>query len=120
MVGKKGRPAHNATAALKRQVAIAASAGMPKSQICLALGIDIKTLDRHYQVELTTGASALKMKRLRAMHAAALKGNVAAAKYCDVVGGGAPQGKKQKADADAMTAQQGTEWDCLLDRSTVQ
>lgn len=106
---------------------------MAHEHIALALGISRPTLEKHFAHELSVGAYQRRMERLRAMHAAAKSGNVAAAKYCDSLEPKvavpppladepeAPLGKKQQAQADAQTAQKGTEWEGLLrPPSTVQ
>jgi len=101
---------------------------MAHEEIALALGITRPTLSKHFAHELTVGAFERRMEVLEAVHRAAKKGNVAAAKaYSQLTprtaappetnGDGAAKGtvgKKAQAQADATTAQQGTEWESLL------
>jgi hypothetical protein len=50
-----GRPAHLPTAAERRQVEAMAGYGIPEADIARVLGIDPKTLRKHYRDELDTG-----------------------------------------------------------------
>ena len=76
----KGRPLFNPTAHQRSAVAIAAGAGMTHASIALALGINRETLNRHFKLELSTGACAKRIEMTRALYTAAKKGNVAACK----------------------------------------
>ena len=108
---------------------------MRHEDIALALGISRDTLTKHYGVELSSGALARRAEVLSALHAAAKKGSSSAARAylehspelaappSDGVSppAAAPEaakpqrvGKKEQAAADAVTAQQGTDWDGLL------
>lgn len=98
---------------------------MSHEEIALALGISRVTLVKHFGHELTVGAYQRRMEVLEAVHRAARKGNVAAAKaYSQLTPriaappetpvDDAPKGKKAQAQADAGTAQVGTEWESLL------
>lgn len=128
---KRGRPAFAPTAAQRRQVSIAAGGGMRHVDIATALGIARDTLEKHFEAELSGGAIARRMEVLQALHAAAKKGSSSAARaYLQheatpavpplpvVPAAGAtkaePIGKKAQANADAVTAARGTEWDSLL------
>lgn len=127
------RPTFKPTAAQRRQVAIAAGGGMSHEEIAIGMGISRNTLEKHFETELSTGAYAKRLEVLQAMHAAAKRGNMTAAKaYLSVdpkvavppVPEGAGEkpsvkrvqavGKKQQAQVDAATATKGTEWDGLL------
>jgi len=130
----RGRPAHQPTAAQRRQVSIAAGGGMRHEDIAIALGIARDTLEKHYSHELTTVATMRRMEVLQGLHAAAKRGSSSAAKAylaiepqlaappAGAAAGDAdpvptkarPEGKKAQADADAKTAQVGTEWGDLL------
>lgn len=127
------RPTFKPTAAQRRQVAIAAGGGMSHEEISLGIGIARNTLEKHFEAELSTGAYAKRLEVLQAMHAAAKRGNMTAAKaYLAVdpkvsvppVAGAIPGktvarkvatvGKKEQAQTDAVSAANGTDWDGLL------
>ena len=50
-----GRPAHLPSPSERRQVEAMAGYGVPEADIALVLGIDPKTLRKHYRDELDTG-----------------------------------------------------------------
>lgn len=134
MTAKKvrGRPEYRPTPQTRRRVAIAAGAGMSHEQIAIALEISRQTLAKHFERELSIGAYRKRMDVVEALHKAANKGSVAAAKaYMALTpaaaappvpkGDEAPKepkpvvlGKKEQAQADATTAQVGTDWETLL------
>lgn len=107
---------------MRRDVSIAAGAGISHEEIALGMGIAKMTLQKHFAFELTTGAYQRRQEVLNAMFRAAKKGNVAAQKaYAALTPKAAappqdpkPDGKKAQAAADAVTAQSGTEWESLL------
>lgn len=119
------RPSFIPTKAQRRRVSVAAGGGMSHEEIALGLGISRPTLEKHFEYELSIGASQRRLEVLDAMHRTARKGNVAAQKaYMALVpvpaappempAESAPQGKKEQAQAAAVTAQTGTEWETLL------
>jgi hypothetical protein len=129
----RGRPAHVPTAAMRRNVSIAAGGGVYHEDIAVALGIGTDSLRKHYQHELSVGACQRRMEALCAMHKAAKGGSVAAQKAYmaltprlaappapaptaapDKPAPTKPVGKKEQAQVDAGTAQQGTGWETLL------
>jgi hypothetical protein len=135
----RGRPEFKPTAAQKLHVSVAAAGGMSHWEIALAIGISKKTLEKHFQVELSTVAQKRRLEWLMAMHKAAKHGNVAAQKalLATTANLGAPPlgmdegapakptqpaptpapaklGKKEQAQADAADAGKGTEWADLL------
>ena len=116
----KGRPALNFSTQQRNAVAIAAGAGMSHEAIALALGIGRTTLERHFRVELSSGACAKRLEVMRALYAAAKKGNVAAAKAYLLLGAtpAVPRepapGKKVLAQRAAVGAAIGTDWEDLL------
>lgn len=117
------RPPFVPTPELKETVSIAAGGGMSHEQIALGLGIDRKTLEKHFEEELSTAAYQRRLEVIQAMHGAALKGNVAAQKaYLAMEPAlAAPplpdekpepkQGKKEQANTDAKTAHVGSDWE---------
>lgn len=117
------RPAHKPTAALRRKVAAAAGGGMRQEDIAKALGITVPTLRKHYADELSAGAAKERMAVLEKVLAAAKKGSTSAARLylqqqerTAEAGAGAPgkKGKKEQAQAEALTAERGTDWDSLI------
>lgn len=80
MARPRGRPPFKPTPTQRRQVSIAAGGGMRHNEIALAIGIDIKTLEKHFELELSVGAVQRRMEVLVAMQRAAAKGNVSAQK----------------------------------------
>lgn len=125
---KAGRPSYKPTAELRRKVSNAAGGGMSHDEIATALGISRNTLETYYRKELDQVAFRKRMDVLDAQQRAAMKGNVAAMKaYLARVPFHAvppaekaePLGKKEQANADATTAQKGTDWDDLLPTANV-
>lgn len=128
------QPAFNPTPKLRRSVSIAAGAGVSHEEIALGMGISRPTLEKYFAFELTTGAYQRRQEVLDAMFRAAKKGNVAAQKaYAALTPKPAapplpqpgatdklPVGKKARAQADATTAQAGTDWETLLPAGRVQ
>jgi hypothetical protein len=112
---------------MRQAVAAAAGGGMSHEEMAIALGISRNTLEKHFEAELSVGAFKKRMEVLTAMHRAAKGGNVAAQKaYMQLTPRMAappvpapspedkPAGKKAQANAAAVTAGQGTEWETLL------
>jgi hypothetical protein len=105
---------------------------MRHESIAVALGITLPTLRKHYEKELSNGALQKRMDVLGALYTAATKkGSSSAAKaYLEHAPapdgestegtgeGSGKMGKKEKAQADARTAQKGTDWDDLLPGGT--
>lgn len=126
------RPEFKPTASMRRQVAIAAGAGMAHADIAEALGIARNTLTKHFNAELSRGAHEKRLAVLSAMHKAAVGGNVSAQKaYMGLsltACAGAttsdqkapPRGKKAQAEEAAMTAAVGTAWEGLLNVTPIR
>lgn len=111
---------------------------MSHEQIALGLGITKPTLYKHFGEELSTGAAQKRMEAMEALFAAARRGNAAAARtFLAISAAPAPSkppapapdakqpkaerlGKKEQAQADAVGAQAGTEWDNLLPAGRLQ
>lgn len=111
---------------------------MSHEAIALGMGIARNTLEKHFELELSTGAYARRLEVLQAIHAAAKRGNMAAAKAylafdpklavppaqapaqtpAKPARKAPPPGKKEQAQADALTAANGTDWDGLLTPGT--
>lgn len=105
---------------------------MSHEEIAIGLGISRNTLEKHFEAELSQGAYAKRLEVLVAMHSAAKKGNVAAQKAYtampmpavsapplsagekDAPAKTPAKGKKEQAQADALNAQAGTDWQDLL------
>lgn len=112
---------------MRQAVAAAAGGGMSHEEMAIALSISRNTLEKHFEAELSVGAFKKRMEVLQAMHRAAKGGNVAAQKaymqlqprlsappVTTTAPKAEPLGKKAQADAAALTAGQGTEWETLL------
>lgn len=101
---------------------------MSHEEIALGLAISRNTLEKYFEHELSVGAYQRKLETLDALHKAAKKGNVAAIKAYNALTprAAAPPldqpdkasklGKKEQQQADATTAQVGTEWEDILPR----
>lgn len=101
---------------------------MSHEAIAQALKIDPKTLRKHYDAELSCGANLRRAQVMEKLFSAATKGSTSAARlYLQqqpeftpvALAEPAPtkppkRGKKEQAQEDAGTAQQGTGWDGLL------
>lgn len=132
-----GRPELKITAAMRKRVAIGAAAGMSHEALAAALGMSRNSLEKHFEAELSVGAAERRLEVVLALHAAAKKGSVAAAKaFLAAPAPRAPradepvktdveaaadaglarplEGKKAQANADAKTAAVGTAWESLL------
>lgn len=118
---------------MRRRVTISAGGGMSHEDIAAGLGFTVGELERAFEVELSRGAIQRRMEALEAIHAAAVKGNVTAARtYLErapTLGlpplPDAPEaeakgrlGKKEQAARDAVTAAKGTAWDDLLPKGS--
>lgn len=55
-MAKAGRPKHEPTAETRKTVQDYSAVGIPQDDIALSLGIDKKTLAKHYKSELKLGA----------------------------------------------------------------
>lgn len=122
-----GRKALRVTTAQRRDVELMKVDGWSDERIAAQLGISRTTLLKHFAKELEFGADKVRRKQLVNLSRASDKLNVAAAKVllarADTVAVPPPPpspreetrlGKKDAADRDAQTAEQGTSWDGLL------
>lgn len=108
---------------------------MRHEDIAVAIGICRDTLAKHFELELSAGAAARRMEVLGALYLAAKRGSSSAAKAflaADPTLGVPPlsdpakpagqpevvkaptKGKKEQAQADAIAAAVGTDWESLL------
>lgn len=124
---KPGPKPYTPTAALRRQVSVAAGGGMSHDDIALALRVSKPTLYKYFAADLAEGAAGRRIEVLDALYKAAIKGSVSACKgYLAVAPSiaapperpepdgeekGAPLGKKERANAEAKTAQVGSDWE---------
>lgn len=63
-----GRPQHNPTGMTRRMVEILAAEALPQAVICSLVGVDPKTLRRHYREELDRGAAMVEAKLILHLH----------------------------------------------------
>ena len=73
-----GRRAHKPDPALRRQVEALAAYGIPEADISGVVGIDPKTLRKHYREELDLGESKANAQVAGFLFSAAKNGNVTA------------------------------------------
>lgn len=127
-----GRPSHRPTRATREHVEVLTAAGQAAWQVAVALGISEPTLREHYGPELANGRARKTAEIEMALYSAAKGGNVSAIKAWlgrhrplenppEAPQRGAaepvpnqPLGKKELANAAALTAHRGSEWDGLL------
>lgn len=129
------RPAFKVTAAMRRDVELMKADGFSDDRIARQLRCTRPTLLKHFAEELEFGADRVRREQLANLRRASKKGNVAAAKAllnrADLVpppGAPAPSptpekaddakgvklGKKEAANLEAQTAEEGTSWQGLL------
>lgn len=80
---RRGRPAHRPTLETRNRVLLAFVRGLSEAQAAKLVGIDAKTLRKHYSRECslrTTAALRMEMRQLERLNAQAEEGNVAAEK----------------------------------------
>ena len=131
MTRTRGRPPHEPTDKFKAEVETLAAFGIPQEDISRVLGIDPKTLRVHYADQLELGSIKATAKVAQNLFTMACKptreGLQAAIFWLRVRAGWSeysprppsahaaePLGKKAAAQADALTAGQGTEWGHLV------
>ncbi len=131
MKAKGGRPPHQPTPQTRALVETFAAFGIPQDDICRVVGITPPTLREHYRDELDLGLVKANAKVAQNLFTIACKptreGLTAAMFWLKVRAGWseysprrayehteAPTGKKAQAEAEAVTAHEGTEWGELL------
>jgi hypothetical protein len=138
-----GRPAFAPSAEQRKQVETMAGYGIPEEDIALVLGIDPKTLRKHFRLELDTGhvkantrvAESLYLQAVGAPAQYDAEGRLVRSEQARILGAGIwwektrggrsewaplkpkPLGKKEAAQLAAETAARGTDWSDLLDES---
>src|SRR3954465_15383547 len=73
-----GRPAHQPDPAQRRQVEALAAYGIPEDDVSRVIGIDPKSVRKHYREELDLGATKADAQVAGFLFAAAKSGNVTA------------------------------------------
>jgi len=126
------RNAFQPTAKQRHRVSVVAGAGWTHEEIAICLGISRNTLEKYFVHELSIGAYERHAEVIEAMHATAKNGNAAAQKNyaamsvrvsappVPVEPPKLPEGKKAKAQSDALIAHAGTDWENLLSTTTPQ
>ena len=124
-----GRPAHVPTDETRNMVESLSGFGIPQDEIARLVGIDPKTLRFHYADQIELGgikATAKVAQNLFTMACKPTREGLSAAIFWLKVRAGwseyaprspaatEPLGKKAAAQADALTAGQGTEWGHLV------
>jgi len=110
--------------AQRAAIAVAAAAGMSHRDIAETHGTTAKVLEATCRDELTTQASQVRFAVIDAMHKAALKGNVTAARAflarpadCGGPLNRAATGVKERRKHDAVSAADATEWQDVAGRA---
>lgn len=73
MAAKRGKPPHRPTAESRKEVVALASFGVRQDQIALYLGLDAKTIRKHYRSELDTSMIRTNAKMARRLYSAAME-----------------------------------------------
>ena len=74
-----GRPAHKPTDQQRKQVEALAGYGIPHLGMAAIMGIDRKTLEKHYRAELDVGSAKATAKVAESLYRQAVEGNTSAA-----------------------------------------
>ena len=118
-----GRPSHLPTGENRRMVEVLAGFGIPAEKIAFVLGIDRKTVDKHYRSEIQRGAAMVEAKLVGNLlriaggtDGTALKAIMFSlncrfgwSQYAP-----APLGKKAEADLQAQNAHEESDWNGLV------
>lgn len=120
----RGRPTYKPTEEQRRQVKAMAAYGVPQEDIATVLAIDAKTLRKHFWTELQNGAIEANAKVAQSLfqRATTEKGSagVTAAIFWLKCRAGWREpsadvpGKKAERERVALTAENGTSWENLL------
>ena len=118
----RGRKCYKPTRVQRTRVEELIAIGMTQSNIAASLGIDQRTLSKHFPRELRDGAAKKRGETVKLLWLAAKKGNVAAMKTLMALQIEPPQretpalarspklGKKEVAQKEAESAGEGTDW----------
>jgi hypothetical protein len=118
-----GRPEFIPTDGQRAQVKAMAAYGVPQDDIAKVVGCSTHTLRKHFWSELEVAAIEANAKVAQSLFRKAVEGNgkeaVTAAIFWLKCRAGwrdmtVEPGKKEQAEAVAMTAERGTDWDQLL------
>lgn len=93
-----GHPPHEPTQLLRNSVTALVTSGLPQERIAAVIGIDKKTLQRHYRKELDTGREESLSRNTISLMEMARKGNAAAAIYLQKCLGGSAWREKQQTE----------------------
>jgi hypothetical protein len=77
-VKKKGRPTHQPTDQTRKQVAMLSGFGLTLENVARVIGIDYKTLMKHYAEEVELGKAQVQAQVVSALFQNIKNGNVAA------------------------------------------
>jgi hypothetical protein len=120
----RGRKKLKVSNELRDRVAVLRAAGMERDEIADAIGCSERTLRTYFLPELNEGKSVKRAEVISALYAAAVAGNVSAAKAFLAMSEkanaipAAPKpvklGKKEAALQSSQTAHEGSEWGELL------
>ena len=129
---RNGRPPYEPTDAVREQVKTMSGFGVLDYQIAMVIGISQPTLKKYFSTELAVGEVIANNNVARSLYRKATgdgNGSVIAAMFWLKCRAGwqekrdpavapepkpEPLGKKAQREADALTAQQGTSWEQLL------
>lgn len=120
---RRGRPEFVPSDAQKHAVRLHVVCGVPQKKIAEILGIDVKTLRKHFWVELNHGADQVEVRLAAALYAAATNPTkpyypaamfLLKTKFAWRESDAVDVGKKQAVEALARTAEVGTKWEELL------
>ena len=95
-----GRPEYEPTVEEREKVRVLKAGGMSNVAICEAMGLNDRTLTKHFNTELERGTAKVKADLLMARYRSAMGGNVSAqTKMLDLVGASAAGAKVKEREA---------------------
>lgn len=130
MIRKPGRPAYNPTEKDRTTVKTMSAFGIPDYQIAKVIGIDPKTLRKHFWAELEVGHVEANAKVAASLYKKATgegrEAVVAAIFWLKARAGWRDRppaedlGKKEQRALEAETAERGTSWESLLEPASTR